>query len=159
MGKRLLLLALICFFSFSLVGCATARKQKELEIQGLKNQISVLESQIQSKDEEITSLKDSINKIEEEKASVSQQMQEQAWNKRSLKKQCAKEVKTRPTVKQIQIALKNAGFDPGNIDGKFGNSTREAIKAFQRAHNLTANGRVRSKTWNLLKEYLDKPVK
>ncbi|MBI4981922.1 MAG: peptidoglycan-binding protein [Candidatus Omnitrophica bacterium] len=158
MSKKILFLLVAVGFLFSLTGCATARKQKELEIQGLKNQISVLEAQVQSKEEEINSLRDSINKIEEEKSALSAQVQ-QSEVKRSTRKQCVKEVKSRPTVKQIQTALKNAGFDPGAIDGKFGNSTREAIIAFQRSHNLPANGRVRSKTWGLLKGYLDKTIK
>jgi peptidoglycan hydrolase-like protein with peptidoglycan-binding domain len=69
------------------------------------------------------------------------------------------EIKSRPNIKQIQIALKNAGLEPGPIDGRMGRQTREAIRAFQRAHNLPADGKVGKLTWNLLSEYLYKKIK
>jgi peptidoglycan hydrolase-like protein with peptidoglycan-binding domain len=40
-----------------------------------------------------------------------------------------------------------------------GKGTRDAIKAFQKAHNLAADGKVGSQTWNLLKEYLYQKAK
>jgi peptidoglycan hydrolase-like protein with peptidoglycan-binding domain len=52
--------------------------------------------------------------------------------------------------------LKNAGYDPGAIDGKLGKKTREAVKAFQTANNLKVDGKVGSQTWGMLKEYLSK---
>lgn len=137
-------------FLFSLTGCATSRKRKDLEIQGLKNQISVLEAQIQAKDEEISSLRDTLGKAVEEKAEST---------KRVSKKKTIGEIKSRPSVKQVQIALQNAGYNPGSIDGRKGRQTRDAIKAFQRANNLRVDGKVGKKTWDLLKEYLYKKIK
>lgn len=150
MLRRIAVLVVLVVFLFSLTGCATARKQKELELQGLKNQISVLEAQVQSKDEEISGLRDALSKVSEEKEGL---------QKRVSKKKVIAEVKSRPNARQIQIALKNAGFDPGKIDAKLGRETRNAIKAFQRANNLAVDGRVGKETWNLLKEYLYKKVK
>jgi peptidoglycan hydrolase-like protein with peptidoglycan-binding domain len=40
-----------------------------------------------------------------------------------------------------------------------GRQTREAIKAFQRAHNLAADGKVGKQTWALLKDYLYQKIK
>ncbi|MFZ2937989.1 MAG: peptidoglycan-binding domain-containing protein, partial [Candidatus Omnitrophota bacterium] len=37
--------------------------------------------------------------------------------------------------------------------------TKDAIKAFQQANNLTVDGKVGKKTWDLLKEYLYKKAK
>ena len=62
----------------------------------------------------------------------------------------------RVTTRQIQTALKNAGFDPGAIDGKMGPRTRQAIKEFQRAKGLTPDGVVGPKTWAELGRYLKK---
>lgn len=56
--------------------------------------------------------------------------------------------------RQIQTALKNAGFDPGPIDGKIGPKTKKAIKDFQAANGLTADGKVGPKTWGKLSKYL-----
>lgn len=60
--------------------------------------------------------------------------------------------------KDIQTALKNAGYDPGKIDGKIGPETTSAIKAFQKYNGLKDDGIVGQKTWNLLSKYLTSPV-
>ena len=44
------------------------------------------------------------------------------------------------TVLEIQRALKNAGFDPGPLDGISGDKTKAAIRSFQAARGLTADG-------------------
>ncbi|HSF95249.1 MAG TPA: TIGR02594 family protein [Thermohalobaculum sp.] len=49
-------------------------------------------------------------------------------------------------VKDIQKALKKAGFDPGSADGIIGRKTTAAIKAFQAANKLTPDGIVGPKT-------------
>jgi lytic murein transglycosylase len=41
---------------------------------------------------------------------------------------------------KTQAALKAAGFDPGTIDGVIGVGTRQAIREWQRANQLTADG-------------------
>jgi len=137
-------------FLISVTGCATAHKQKDLEIQGLKNQISALEAQIQAKDEEISGLRENLAKPPEEKTELTKVVS---------KKKVIGEVKSRPSVKQVQIALQKAGYYTGVIDGREGKQTRDAIKAFQKANNLRVNGRVGKKTWDLLKKYLYKKVK
>lgn len=43
-------------------------------------------------------------------------------------------------VTRLQQALTNRGFNPQGIDGAFGNNTRAAVMAFQRAQGLTADG-------------------
>ena len=43
-------------------------------------------------------------------------------------------------VREIQIALKKAGFDPGPADGKIGRGTMRAAENFQRAKNLSTGG-------------------
>lgn len=60
-----------------------------------------------------------------------------------------------PTVQEIQQALKNAGIYSGAVDGKAGPKTKKAITEFQQQNNLTADGKVGSKTWEKLKVYLD----
>lgn len=50
------------------------------------------------------------------------------------------------SVKAIQQALKNAGFDPGPIDGIKGTKTIAAIKAFQKSKGLVVDGIVGPKT-------------
>lgn len=131
-------------FCASLAGCATMRRENDLENQRLRNQIAVLEAQIQAKDEELDNLKSTLV--------LSQ-------DKQMRKKGSAIEAKSRPNARQIQTALANAGYDPGRIDGRLGRKTREAIRAFQRANNLSADGKVGKETWALLRQYLDKRLK
>ena len=57
--------------------------------------------------------------------------------------------------KEIQEALKNAGFYQGAVDGKMGSITREAIREFQRVHGLTDDGVVGKQTWAKLRPYTD----
>ncbi|MCX5693229.1 MAG: peptidoglycan-binding protein [Candidatus Omnitrophica bacterium] len=60
----------------------------------------------------------------------------------------------RPTTKEIQTALKNAGYDPGSPDGKIGPRTRQAIKDFQKSKGLVPDGVVGPKTWASLGKHL-----
>ena len=151
MGSKIFTCVALLVFVVSLGGCATTRKQNDLEAQGLKNQISVLETQLQTKDEEIAALKESLN--------TQQPAVEKTDKAEDAHKKVICDTKDRPTHKQIQIALKNAGYYEGAIDGNLGKKTRQAVKEFQKANNLTADGNVGPKTWSLLKEHLLKKEK
>ena len=49
-------------------------------------------------------------------------------------------------MKQIQTKLKNWGYYNGDVDGVYGSRTVAAVKSFQRANGLTADGIAGSKT-------------
>ena len=148
MLKRMLIFCALSIFVVSLTGCATTVRQRDEEIQGLKNQVSLLESQVQSKDEEINGLKEGSSRIQQEK--------ETAPAPQSKK---IVETYTRPKARDIQTALLNAGYNPGSVDGHMGKQTKNAIKEFQKANNLPADGKVGKKTWELLRGYLEKKIK
>jgi len=59
-----------------------------------------------------------------------------------------------PFTRNVQKALKRAGFDPGPIDGKMGAMTKRALERFQRAKGLKVTGTATRATWRLLKRYL-----
>ncbi|MEK6564285.1 MAG: peptidoglycan-binding domain-containing protein [Candidatus Omnitrophota bacterium] len=61
----------------------------------------------------------------------------------------------KPTEKEIQQALKNAGLYDGEVDGKIGPRSKRAIEEFQAQNNLKADGKVGAKTWQKLKEHLN----
>lgn len=50
----------------------------------------------------------------------------------------------------LQQRLTSKGYGVGTIDGKFGNKTLEAVKAFQAENNLTVDSIVGINTWNAL---------
>lgn len=56
--------------------------------------------------------------------------------------------------KEIQTALKAAGFYTGSVDGKIGPKTKRAVVEFQKAMGLKADGKVGPKTWAELEKYL-----
>ena len=51
-----------------------------------------------------------------------------------------------PQVEELQKMLKDAGFDPGPLDGKFGPKTRAAVLAFQQGKGLQVDGVVGPQT-------------
>ena len=63
-------------------------------------------------------------------------------------------VPVRLSAKQIQKALKSAGFYQGAVDGKIGLKTKEAIIKFQKANGLKADGIVGKRTSAELNKYL-----
>lgn len=60
----------------------------------------------------------------------------------------------KPSAKEIQIALKNAGYYNSAVDGALGPMTKKGIEEFQKANGLTADGKVGLKTWGELSKYL-----
>ena len=58
------------------------------------------------------------------------------------------------SARQIQKALKSAGFYQGAVDGKIGSKTKSAIIKFQKANSLKADGVVGKRTSMELNKYL-----
>ena len=61
----------------------------------------------------------------------------------------------RASTRDIQQALKHAGFYQGSVDGKMGPKTRQAVREFQRVHGLQDDGKVGKQTWAKLSPYVD----
>ena len=49
-------------------------------------------------------------------------------------------------IRQAQIALRDAGFEPGRIDGMMGPKTQSALRQFQAAQGLPQTGRLDATT-------------
>ncbi len=60
----------------------------------------------------------------------------------------------KPTNKDIQLALKNAGVYSGPVDGTIGPKSKKAIRDFQTQNGLNADGKVGPRTWKKLSEHL-----
>lgn len=61
----------------------------------------------------------------------------------------------KPTIHEIQTALKNSGYYIGKVDGKAGPMTKKAIEEFQKSNNLKVDGKIGPKTWLALSQYLN----
>jgi len=77
-----------------------------------------------------------------------------ALKSKEVKQKDYQKAEFKPTTKDIQTALKNAGFNPGSLDGKMGPRTRQAIKDFQKSKGLVPDGAIGPKTWASLSKYL-----
>jgi putative chitinase len=62
-----------------------------------------------------------------------------------------KEGSSGPEVTKLQTKLKELGFDPGEVDGKFGHATKAALIAFQQNNGLQADGIAGPQTLGVLK--------
>ncbi len=144
----------------SLVGCATTRSNGDLSASGeLQTRITQLEDQLEQKDEEINDLKDEVQSLSDDVrrtgSSSSKRMakSDSSSSDSAGKKEGTIRVNVNPD--QVQLALKNAGYYTGTVDGRIGEKTKKAIAEFQKAHNLNADGVVGKKTWDELKTYLE----
>jgi peptidoglycan hydrolase-like protein with peptidoglycan-binding domain len=139
--KSLVYVVLVCFAVASLAGCSGAQKKRDEEVKGIKTKVDTLESKVEGIESK---------QSEAEKAMAAKEA-EAAASASIAPQEKAGAVKV--SVKDIQAALKNAGFYSGNVDGVKGKQTRKAIKGFQRANGLTPDGHVGPKTWDLLSRY------
>ena len=149
MGLTLMKLLVALIFVFTLAGCAAGRK----EAAGDPTQIRItqLEEQLQQKDEELNDLKDQVQILSED-VKKKDSAKKSGGFEGVVNKDGILRVDVNPD--QVQLALKNAGYYNGPVDGKLGGKTKKAIAEFQKAHNLNADGVIGKKTWNTLKTYL-----
>ena len=160
MGK-LGLLAISAGCIFILAGCATTQSVQEME--SLRSRVSSLETDLRAEQDSSVQLKSSFQSMEEvmkNQQEVNRLLQQELEAAR--KKIDSLEGKggaKMPEGRDIQAALKNAGFYAGEIDGVIGKETKEAIKKFQEANGLNPDGMVGSKTWVLLSKYLAEKAK
>lgn len=57
---------------------------------------------------------------------------------------------TSETVRRVQEALQQQGYDVGAADGRWNEQTAAALRDFQRAQGLEANGELNSRTLGAL---------
>ncbi|MFH1664572.1 MAG: peptidoglycan-binding domain-containing protein [Candidatus Omnitrophota bacterium] len=134
-------LAVMFFVVMFLAGCATtADKSKSTEVQQLQDRISSLEEELAEKDQQISRLED---KAWRGQAPASREFTQKSGSSEKL------------SAKQIQTALRNAGYYQGAVDGKIGPMTKKAIKEFQGAKGLEQDGVVGKRTSAALRGYLE----
>ena len=130
---------LIVFLVFALPGCATSPKKQVAQLQPVDYEKSQKayqqESYPRNYDHDDTWVSD-------------------RYEKQAQKTYAESAVQLSP--KQIQRALKSAGFYEGSIDGKIGPKTKAAIRKFQKANGLKADGIVGKRTSAELNKYLSR---
>ena len=138
------LAVILLLVSFS--GCVTASKSADSS--EAREEIGALQTRI----EELEKGQDELEKMIVNQISVQEEPVKTGYVVEAVAK---KEVISNPTKKDIQIALKNAGYYIGDIDGKVGPKTTKAIMEFQKENGLKVDGIVGSKTWQVLGQYYE----
>lgn len=131
-------------FLSSMVGCA-GTKQSSLNQMELR--IGELERQVSQKDDEIADLQDEVDQL---KGDVKRKQKPEAIIDVTIDKKYSDIIRVAASPTEIQSALKKAGYYSGNVDGKIGNNTKNAIKQFQKDSGLKADGVVGRQTWEKL---------
>ncbi len=154
---RLLVVALL---AVSVSGCAS---------RGAKDRFARLSSQVGLLDERVTQLErmpsstaasftTDIPATEAWPSAGGAQTGSTKWKSSSVHstKKSAKAVSSgKPSTKDVQQALKMAGFYQGSVDGKMGPLTHQAVEEFQRINGLKVDGKVGNQTWSKLAQYAE----
>jgi len=76
------------------------------------------------------------------------------WNQLMVFDECGLIVNEEINPFTVQVALKNAGYDVGKIDGKLGSRSMQMLKTFQGKEGLAPDGKIGLRTLNALSRYL-----
>ena len=145
--KNLVLVLVVVFALTTFIGCNKKKKEEAADVNGVvtENVVSVTDAQ----GGDVTNSVPVV--VENASAAGSTEVAEPA-----MAAGPAGDVTGKPTNKEIQQALKNAGLYDGKVDGHIGAKTKKAIEAFQTQNGLKADGKVGRKTWKALSTYLNK---
>jgi len=130
-------------FIMLLTGCVTTQRGQGIQTQELQTRVNYLELELKRKNQEINRLESELEKTQYVTLTPDSQKIEYKET----------EAPQEIPIKQVQLALKKAGFYKGDIDGKQGPKTKEAIRAFQKARGLKVDGVVGKTTWQVLNKY------
>jgi peptidoglycan hydrolase-like protein with peptidoglycan-binding domain len=137
--KNLVSVLVVVFGFTSIIGCNKKKKEEAADLNGVatENVVSVTDNSVPVI-------------VENASANASADVTEPAMASAPT------DASGKPTTKEIQQALKNAGIYDGKVDGNIGPKTKKAIEAFQTKNGLKADGKIGRKTWKALSAYLNK---
>jgi murein L,D-transpeptidase YcbB/YkuD len=149
--KSLAVMAVVIAVVFAVSGCSTMPKKYKEDMGGIKTKVDTLESRVET----VESKQLEVERTTTEQGQTIEEMKaakQQSVSKSNIS--ILPRTGSPGRVKDIQAALKNAGFYDGKIDGIKGEQTKKAVKAFQKANGLRDDGVVGPKTWELLARYV-----
>lgn len=100
--------------------------------------------------------RNSIEKFQSENnLEVTRFVDKETWKKLSTIKEKGLIKEGGLNVELIQKILSETGYNPGSADGKLGPNTLNAVKNFQKSHQLKADGKIGYKTLSAFSSYLN----
>lgn len=131
-------------------GCTT-KKRYERDMTALQGQISSLQSEVARLDQSLKDTETALKTVQDRgtTAGTGTAFGSLAESGPVYRTPSGFEL---PTL-AIQKALKNAGYYQGDMDGKVGTRTKEAIRNFQRDQGITPDGVCGRQTWSRLKSF------
>ena len=154
LGHRMLGLVIVA----SLLGGCAGGGQTRKAMSQLQSQVGMLEERVAQLEHASTgtiAVAPLSSSAEEPMAAIQVEPVKSKKAAKSGSKTSSASASIKPSTREIQQALKNAGFYQGEIDGKMGPLTKDAVKEFQRVHGLTDDGTVGKQTWAKLGAYSD----
>lgn len=152
---------LLAAMTLALAGCATMG-QDRATVSQLQMRIGDLEREITQKDNQISDLSYQVKDLSYEIDKMKTQVKKQGSTSTAVdsakdafyKARAEEMIRVSATPEEVQSALKSAGFYNGEIDGRLGNQTKNAIMSFQKSKGLKADGLIGKQTWTELQTYL-----
>jgi len=129
-------------------GCTT-KKRHQRDIATLQGQVNTLQSEVARLDQALKDSEASLKTAQEGGLGTGSAFASLAETGPVYRTPSGFEL---PTL-AIQRALRSAGYYQGEIDGKVGSRTKEAIRNFQRDQGLTSDGVCGRQTWARLKSF------
>ncbi len=160
--RLIIIIIIIGIFS---TGCATTQSNSFL-LNQLQTRIIHLEQTLADRDSKIEELEYNLDELSSrvddlEKFQTDDDMDElgdissSVGDVSSSNLSKYKVIRVSVGAKDVQKALKKAGYYNGAIDGKIGKKTKAAIRAFQKDNGLEVDGIVGPRTWAQMKQHLE----
>ena len=148
-SRKLALFVVFGILALGVTGCVGNGKYNK--------DMNMMRSQLQLVQSDVENVRTGQQKIEDDIAEVAKQ---KASGSFSGGASVSGEIYRTPSgftlpSRDIQKALKNAGYYNGSVDGKIGSATRSAIKQFQEDQGLSADGVCGRRTWSKLQPFLE----
>jgi len=151
-GSRIGKIGLLLTAAALTAGCAStfgAKKEaKKNDTQLLNEQVALLRSELGSLQERLNQVDRGQAELQSELAALSERAdQRRRTNITTVPKQLS--------IRQVQTALKKAGYYNDKVDGRNGPATKNGLKKFQKDQGLKADGIIGPNTRQALAAYLE----
>ncbi len=153
-------LMMVLMLAVLAAGCATTSQPSA--VSQLQIKVAQLERKLEEKDQEISDLRDSVDQMSTSSSTdditiPASSIDDEARSASSsnISSDDDRIIRVSASPKDVQRALKSAGYYDGTIDGKVGQKTKQAIAKFQKDNGLKSDGIIGKQTWNELKVHLE----